>query len=81
MYDWTQFLGSNFAQKRDFLVVSGCIETLINLPSFSDTKACKADQFKCVTSGHCISADSRCDGVSECIDNSDEAGCGKSKKG
>ena len=39
-------------------------------------KGCAANQFMC-TNGACIPVTSRCDGVGNCHDNSDERNCGK----
>lgn len=47
---------------------------------YLDTGVCKADQFKCKRSGYCISSDSRCDGVVNCHDASDEQSCSLKSK-
>lgn len=40
-------------------------------------QTCGPDQFACVE-GQCIPEEYRCDHVNDCVDNSDEKGCGKS---
>ena len=34
---------------------------------------CKNDQFKC--DGGCMDGDKKCNGISDCVDNSDEMAC------
>jgi hypothetical protein len=36
---------------------------------------CSADKFQCA-SGHCIKESLKCDGEGDCLDLSDELGCG-----
>lgn len=36
---------------------------------------CESDQLTCRESGECLPPESRCNGVSECADGSDEMGC------
>ena len=38
-------------------------------------RVCKADEFRCVRNGFCISARWRCDHDSDCEDGSDEENC------
>lgn len=38
---------------------------------------CTSSQFKCADGSSCINSRYRCDGVYDCKDNSDEAGCRK----
>ena len=36
---------------------------------------CAKNKFMCVSDGSCITAEYRCNGISDCSDNSDESGC------
>ena len=38
--------------------------------------SCRLDEFKCANQ-RCIFSNWRCDGLNDCMDNSDEVGCGK----
>jgi hypothetical protein len=38
---------------------------------------CEPNEFKCVSSDRCIASEFRCDGISDCDDESDEIRCGK----
>ncbi|CAM1304488.1 HSPG2 (predicted) [Pycnogonum litorale] len=37
--------------------------------------ACKANEFRCISDGRCVTSAQRCDGINQCSDNSDEANC------
>lgn len=40
---------------------------------------CRYDEYKCVDGAQCIPSSYHCDGETDCLDRSDEIGCGKSK--
>lgn len=42
------------------------------------TLECDSQQFKCQSEARCIPTSQRCDGISQCSDNSDEFNCGMS---
>ena len=42
---------------------------------YSDFPPCGANEYQCYDKS-CIDASQRCDGKTDCFDNSDEAGCG-----
>ena len=46
----------------------------------SPDSSCSADEFRCATSGACIPARLRCDGVAQCADLSDELACGGERR-
>jgi len=39
------------------------------------TQVCRTDEFRCVSSGHCIPAQRHCNGETDCADGSDELNC------
>nr|XP_018670591.1 sortilin-related receptor-like isoform X1 [Ciona intestinalis] len=43
--------------------------------TFAEYDTCDADQFECLSDGVCIQLSSKCDGRSDCSDNSDENNC------
>jgi hypothetical protein len=44
------------------------------------TTTCAEDEFRCVTSPHCIPKEWKCDQETDCIDGSDEVGCSQSSE-
>lgn len=38
---------------------------------------CRDEEFTCVSDNECIEQDKRCDGIPDCLDESDEDGCSK----
>ncbi|KAK0088927.1 hypothetical protein PV326_004677, partial [Microctonus aethiopoides] len=53
----------------------------VTLPPTSEGHRCPSGQFTCVTDRSCIYYSSRCNGVPECSDGSDEHGCDTSHSG
>lgn len=49
-----------------------------SLPGGPDYKCDEDTEFSCKTNYRCIPQWARCDGTNDCIDNSDEQGCGAS---
>lgn len=45
--------------------------------SSSTAYTCSTNEFTCVSDGHCIDVNYKCDGAMDCIDNSDELDCRK----
>ena len=59
------------------------IHTMVILPVYLDTiilttciASCRNGAFRC-SNGQCILSSHQCDGNQDCIDGSDETGCGK----
>ncbi|XP_025085530.1 MAM and LDL-receptor class A domain-containing protein 2-like [Pomacea canaliculata] len=78
-----QLRGSSYGVAIDDLSLSpGCSVSDSPLPALPVTPpttpppACTSNQFLCIINKMCISNRSRCDGVSDCPDSSDELGCG-----
>jgi hypothetical protein len=44
-------------------------------PTGGPTGGCNADEFKCDTTDQCFPFSWKCDGIVDCSDDSDEAGC------
>ncbi|PVD33985.1 hypothetical protein C0Q70_05247 [Pomacea canaliculata] len=81
-----QLRGSSYGVAIDDLSLSpGCSVSDSPLPALPVTPpttpppACTSNQYLCIINRMCISNRSRCDGVSDCPDSSDELGCGCSK--
>ncbi|XP_055996988.1 low-density lipoprotein receptor-related protein 4-like isoform X3 [Ostrea edulis] len=77
--DWQKRMiervNKNFKFDREILLTS--IEDLMDLKAFTikrKKRPCKSTQFMC-QSGQCIDKNQRCDGVMQCLDYTDEAGC------
>lgn len=51
-----------------------CFKTEVICSIGQHAHVCPAGNFHC-SRGHCISMELRCDGINDCGDNSDEAGC------
>ncbi|XP_025084894.1 MAM and LDL-receptor class A domain-containing protein 2-like isoform X1 [Pomacea canaliculata] len=78
-----QLRGSSYGVAIDDLSLSpGCSVSDSPLPALPVTPpttpppACTSNQYLCIINRMCISNRSRCDGVSDCPDSSDESGCG-----
>lgn len=54
-----------------------CIMSLFLRPVGPDYKCDEDTEFSCKTNYRCIPQWARCDGTNDCIDNSDEQGCGQ----
>ncbi|XP_041357680.1 LOW QUALITY PROTEIN: very low-density lipoprotein receptor-like [Gigantopelta aegis] len=57
--------------------VSNCSETQADCEDHPGEQGCicQTNQFKCVLDGYCIDNTSRCDGVEDCLNGTDEDGC------
>ena len=52
----------------------------VSLGSRKGTSPCKNEDLFCSVSGECVEPLVRCDGYKDCIDGSDEIGCGNNAK-